>query len=80
MWAVRASSCSVSLRSQIAELKWDHFAMMRALERLCELAAERSRWAELPAPTRELVADLESHERQESMLLRNLFSTAAESR
>lgn len=66
------------LKSQIAGLKWAHLAMARAVESLCELAADRERWRQLPGPTRELVSQLELHEREESVLLRNLFSMATE--
>jgi Hemerythrin HHE cation binding domain len=69
-----------SLKTQIAALKWAHLTMMRALDGLCVLAAETGQWQQLPGPTRDLVTQLELHEREESGLLRNLFSTAAESR
>jgi hypothetical protein len=62
-----------SSRSQIARLKWEHFAMLRASEKLCELALDPERWRELPGPTDALLADLQAHERQESALLQSLF-------
>lgn len=65
------------LKSQIAALKWEHLAMLRAVDELVRLAEDRSRWPQLSTPTRELIAQLERHERAESVLLRNLFASAA---
>lgn len=61
------------LAPQIAGLRWEHMTMLHAVEVLCQLAKDRERWLHLPAPTRELVAELERHEQAESRLLRNLF-------
>jgi hypothetical protein len=63
-----------SLAPQIAGLKWEHLTMLHAVSVLCELAKDRERWLHLPAPTRELVAELTRHELAESRLLRSLFS------
>jgi Hemerythrin HHE cation binding domain len=62
------------LAPQIAGLKWEHLTMLHAVDVLCELAKDRERWLHLPAPTRELVAELTRHELAESRLLRALFS------
>ncbi len=61
------------LAPQIAGLKWEHMTMLHAAEVLCQLAKDAERWVHLPAPTRELVAQLERHEKAESKLLKNLF-------
>lgn len=63
-----------NLAPQIAGLKWEHLSMLHAIDVLCELAKDRERWLHLPAPTRELVAELTRHELAESKLLRALFS------
>jgi hemerythrin-like domain-containing protein len=63
-----------SLAPDIAGLKWEHMTMLRAADVLHDLAADRSRWSQLSKPTRELVAQLERHERSESKLLRRFFS------
>jgi hypothetical protein len=47
--------------------------MLKATERLTQLAQDEARWMELAAPTLALVAELERHERAESVLLRQLF-------
>ena len=47
--------------------------MLELVEHLLELASERRRWPALPARTRQLVAQLEAHERAESALLGELF-------
>jgi hypothetical protein len=62
------------LAPDIAGLKWEHMTMLRGADVLCALAADRSRWSQLPKPTRELVAQLERHEGAESKLLRRFFS------
>jgi hypothetical protein len=62
------------LGPQIDRLKAEHVMMLEAAKLLSDLARDQSRWAQLPAPTRELVAQLERHERAESTLLRELFS------
>lgn len=63
-----------SLAPEIAGLKWEHMTMLRAADVLCGLAREPARWHQLAAPTRELIGQLERHERAESRLLRSLFS------
>lgn len=65
-----------SLAPQIASLKWEHLSMLRTVERLRAAAQDEGQWPALPVPTRELVAELESHERSESVLLRRLFLEA----
>jgi hypothetical protein len=62
------------LATDIAGLKWEHMTMLRAADVLCDLAADRSRWPQLPKPTRELVTQLERHEGAESKLLRRFFA------
>ena len=64
-----------ALGSQIAGLKWEHLVMLKAAETLKQLAMGQSRWVQLPSPTRELIAQFERHERAESTLLRQLFSS-----
>lgn len=61
------------LESQIAALKWEHLTMLQTSARLREVAADRARWLYLSGPTRELVTELEGHERAEARLLRDLF-------
>ena len=63
-----------SLAADIAGLKWEHMTMLRSADVLCALAADRSRWSQLPEPTLELVTQLERHEGAESKLLRRFFS------
>jgi hypothetical protein len=65
------------LAEPIARLKYEHSLMLEAVEVLVSVAAQPPRWRELAAPTRELVAQLERHERAESTLLRRLFSAGA---
>jgi hypothetical protein len=65
------------LASDIAALKWEHLTMLRGVDVLCGLARDRSRWQQLSGPTRELIGQLERHERSESRLLRSLFSGVA---
>jgi len=62
-----------ALATQVAGLKWDHLAMLRAVNALCELSLDATRWSQLPLGTRELIGRLERHERSESELLRGLF-------
>jgi hypothetical protein len=62
-----------SLESRIAELKGEHATMLQAAEALRRFAGDRGRWSLLAVSTRELVADLERHERAESRLLSTLF-------
>lgn len=64
-----------ALAPQIAGLKWEHMTMLQAADMLCGIARDRTRWTQLPGPTRELISQLERHEGSESRLLRNLFST-----
>ena len=61
------------LAPEIAGLKAEHMTMLRGVEVLHTLSKDRWRWLQLVAPTRELVAQLERHERAESKLLRGLF-------
>lgn len=61
------------LASQVAGLKWEHMTMLRAADVLCGVAKDPTRWTLLAGPTRELVGQLERHERSESVLLRKLF-------
>ena len=63
-----------ALGSEIAALKWEHLAMLRSADALCEMARDSAKWSQLPLPTRELIEQLERHERAESKLLRSLFS------
>jgi hypothetical protein len=63
-----------ALASQIAGLKWEHMAMLRSANVLSRVALDHARWPDLAAPTRELVAQLERHERAESSLLSEFFS------
>jgi hypothetical protein len=58
----------------IGGLKWEHMTMLHAVEVLCGIALDRARWRDLAAPTRELIGQLERHERAESALLRRLFT------
>ena len=62
-----------SLVTQVAGLKWEHLAMLRAADALCEMTKDRARWRDVPEPARQLMAQLEQHERAESTLLRGLF-------
>lgn len=62
-----------SLASRIGSLKQEHAAMLSAADALCELARERREWGLLVDSARKLVAELERHERSESMLLCTLF-------
>lgn len=63
-----------ALAPEIAGLKGEHLTMLRAADVLCSVARDRSRWRDLVGPTRELIGQLERHERSESKLLRTLFS------
>lgn len=65
---------SPELASEIAGLKWEHMTMLRAADMLCDIAREPARWDQLSVPTRELIGQLERHERSENRLLRSLFS------
>ena len=62
-----------ALATQVAGLKREHLTMLRSVDVLSELTADRARWRELPSPTRELISQLECHERSESALLRGMF-------
>ncbi len=64
------------LKPQIDELKQEHGSMLRSVQQLCELASDRTRWSHLPYPTRQLIGELERHERAESKLLRDLFAAS----
>lgn len=61
------------LAPQIALLEWEHQSLLATVELLLDISNDEARWSTLPPPTRELVADLERHERAESTLLRELF-------
>ena len=62
-----------ALATQVAGLKWEHLTMLRAADVLSELTQNQASWPQLPTPTRELIGQLERHERSESALLRGLF-------
>jgi len=62
-----------SLVPQIAALESEHRRLLRTVEQLVDFAQDRARWSALPIPTRDLVVELERHERAESTLLRELF-------
>lgn len=61
------------LAYSIAQLRNEHAAMLAACATLCRLADDAERVTELCRATRQLIADLEQHERAESLLLRELF-------
>ncbi len=62
-----------ALRSAIETLCAEHQVMLRALEELLALVPDRAAWGRLPGPVRELVRQLELHERAEAALLHELF-------
>lgn len=62
-----------SLLAQVTALEWEHQSMLASVERLLNIARDDRHWSALAPATRELVADLERHERAESSLLRQLF-------
>lgn len=62
-----------SLASKIDMLKAEHWSMLGAAQMLCSLAVDSARWLELSRGARELMAQLERHERAESALLRDMF-------
>jgi iron-sulfur cluster repair protein YtfE (RIC family) len=62
------------LAPRIDQLKHEHAAMLQALAALCEVAIDVTRALELSQSTRVLIAELERHERAESLLLRELFA------
>jgi iron-sulfur cluster repair protein YtfE (RIC family) len=62
-----------ALAAGIAQLKAEHAAMLAALSTLCRLASDAVPARELSLATRQLITDLERHERAESSLLRSLF-------
>ena len=62
-----------ALTSAIEALCAEHRAMLLALEDLLTLVLERAAWARLPRPMRELIRQLELHERAEAALLHELF-------
>jgi hypothetical protein len=62
-----------TLAAQIDALKWEHQLMLRALDVLSELVNDRARWEGITPRMRELLAQLERHERRENTLLRDLF-------
>ena len=62
-----------TLDARVAELKVEHVLMLHGVGVLCSIASDRSRWPELPRPTRELLSLIERHERAESQLLGEFF-------
>jgi iron-sulfur cluster repair protein YtfE (RIC family) len=64
-----------ALVPQIGGLKWEHMTMLQAVGSLHSASRDRSRWNELPQPTREVIELLEQHERAESHLLRQYFNS-----
>jgi hypothetical protein len=62
------------LLPRIEQLKNEHAAMLEAIATLCRIAADVTLRAELCGGTRELIVQLERHERAESLLLRELFA------
>ncbi len=62
-----------ALASAIAALCTEHQVMLFALEELLALVPDRAAWPRLPGPVRELVRQLELHERAEAALLHELF-------
>jgi len=65
------------LATRIGQLKNEHTAMLSAAASLCRVAADAGRAAELCEATRRLIAELEQHERAESLLLRELFASGS---
>jgi hypothetical protein len=63
-----------SLGPEIASLQAEHVSMLLTIEQLRAVASAAQGLASLPQSTRSLIADLERHERAESVLLRQLFS------
>ena len=66
-----------ALAARIDQLTQEHSAMLAALVELCRVATDAERVPELPHPTRLLIAQLEQHERAESLLLRELFAPSS---
>ncbi|HEX2873422.1 MAG TPA: hemerythrin domain-containing protein [Polyangiaceae bacterium] len=66
-----------ALAPGIDQLRAEHTAMLAALTTLCRLASDAADAAELSLATRQLISDLERHERAESSLLRSLFVPGA---
>src|SRR5690242_10247514 len=56
------------LAPRIGQLKSEHAAMLGVLGALCEVAVDAARALELCQATRVLIAELERHERAESLL------------
>lgn len=65
-----------ALAPRIAALKWEHLGFLATVERLLRSAQRPDAWPGLLEPTKQLVFALGEHERLESALLRQLFSTA----
>jgi hemerythrin len=64
------------LATRIAQLTTEHATMLGAIADLCRFADDTARHRELSRAARELVAQLERHERDESLLLRELLAVA----
>lgn len=67
-----------SLAPDVAALKWEHLAMLASVNRLLDLTSVPVQRRELCEGTRELIAQLEQHERAESVVLRRLFTTRSD--
>lgn len=65
---------SPSLAPRIDQLKDEHVNMLNALVGLASLAVDPMRTLELSVATRQLIAELERHERAESLLLGELLA------
>lgn len=63
-----------SLAPRIGQLKHEHVDMLRQLVALGSLAEDPTRAAELSFATRQLIAELERHERAESVLIGELLA------
>lgn len=62
------------LAARIAQLTTEHTAMLGAIIALCRFADDTSRYRELASAARQLLAQLERHERDESLLMRELLA------
>ena len=62
-----------ALSAAIGDLRADHTAMLEAIERLLQLAADEERRDELVLRTRNLLDRFRKHERAETLLLREFF-------
>jgi hypothetical protein len=66
-----------ALLTDIVALKDDHRTILRIVESLALIAAEESRWVELPVPLRGLLDVLRQHEQAESRMLKEFFTPEA---